>query len=123
MFQCYTDSSSFPQVVISTPLKTKYESLLGVWGGMFWASFHTLLSLKVKLLKRSPNYARNTQAHELVCKNILIALVYTAVCSSKLSLNSKARFCSFNYENTHLSSQLTIRDEPVKNLHIHTLSF
>lgn len=34
---------------------------MGVEEEMFWASFHTLLSLKVKLLKRSPNYVRNTQ--------------------------------------------------------------
>lgn len=50
-----------PLMMISIPLKTKYENLWGLGKEMFWASFHTLLSLKVILLKLSPNYARNTQ--------------------------------------------------------------
>lgn len=37
---------------------------------MLLASFQTLLSLKVKLLQHSPNYATNTHDHELVCKRL-----------------------------------------------------
>lgn len=79
---------------------------MGVEEEMFWASFHTLLSLKVKLLKLSPNYARNTQAHELGCKNFFkIALVYAVVYSSKLSLISvllirKTLICPLSYHHS-----------------------
>lgn len=38
--------------------------------GMLLASLQTLLSLKVKLLQHSPNYATNTHDHELVCKSL-----------------------------------------------------
>lgn len=88
--QRYRDASSFPRDD-SNFFKKKNESLWG-WGGNVSGIFpHTLLSLKVKLLK--PSLLIMQEIHKSMSLSVKalfkIALLCSAAYSSKSSLNSK----------------------------------
>lgn len=85
--QRYRDASSFPRDDSNSFKKKKKMKAYGVGEEMSRASFHTLLSLKVKLLK--PSLLIMQEIHKSVKALFNIALLCSAAYSSKSSLNSK----------------------------------
>lgn len=80
-------------------------------GGMeiLLASFQTLLSLKVKLLQHSPNYATNTHGQELACKRWWpILLKLGEVGKNPLKIIPNSLFIYTNKPQFHSSSLFII---------------